>query len=73
MDIYLTPEQIADRLTVKKNTVYSWLRLKKLNGVKLGKIWRVSETDLKSFLSTDKNDNKRLIYELNINKINEFL
>ncbi len=50
MERYYTPEQIADLLTVQKQTVYAWLRSGKLSGVKLGKIWRVSERRLQEYL-----------------------
>lgn len=50
MERYYTPEQIAQLLTIQKQTVYAWLRSGKLSGVKLGKIWRVSEGHLQGYL-----------------------
>lgn len=50
MERYYTPEQIAKLLTIQKQTVYAWLRSGKLSGVKLGKIWRVSERHLQGYL-----------------------
>lgn len=47
----LTPEEVADRLTVKAKTVREWLKTGKLQGVKAGRLWRVSEGALRSFLA----------------------
>ncbi len=43
----LSPEEVAERLSVSPNTVRAWLREGSLKGVKLGnKIWRISEEEL---------------------------
>lgn len=46
----LTPEEVAERLTVKPKTVREWLKTGKLQGVKAGRLWRVSEVAVKAFL-----------------------
>ena len=43
-DKLLTPEQIAERLQVVERTVYRWLNEGRLEGVKLGRLWRVRKT-----------------------------
>jgi excisionase family DNA binding protein len=48
---YLTPEDIADRLHVSPITVGKWLRSGKLKGFKAGRLWRVRENDLQTFLN----------------------
>jgi excisionase family DNA binding protein len=50
MDKLLTPEQVAERLVVTPRVVKEWLRQGKLKGVKVGKMWRVYESDLEAFL-----------------------
>lgn len=45
-----TPEEAADTLRVKVRTVMEWLRQGKLRGVKLGRLWRIKESDLKAFI-----------------------
>jgi excisionase family DNA binding protein len=50
MQQYLTPEQVAERLSIEKTTVYSWLKQEKLSGVKLGKLWRIAESDVSDFI-----------------------
>jgi excisionase family DNA binding protein len=46
----LTPEEVAERLKVKPRTVQEWLRTGRLAGLKLGKLWRIRESDLQAFL-----------------------
>ncbi|MCX6346307.1 MAG: helix-turn-helix domain-containing protein [Armatimonadetes bacterium] len=47
----LTVEQVAEKLQVKPLTVREYLRKGKIPGRKLGRSWRVVETDLEWFLS----------------------
>lgn len=49
-DVLLTPEQVARRLQVKERTVYDWLRIGRLQGLKLGRLWRIRPEDLDIFL-----------------------
>ena len=51
----LTPPQVAERLQVNERTVTQWLRKGYLRGFKIGKEWRVSEADLKTFLEASAN------------------
>jgi excisionase family DNA binding protein len=47
----LTPEQVAERLSVSRFTVMKWLRDGKIAGQKLGgKIWRVHPDDVQAFI-----------------------
>ena len=45
-----TPEDAAKTLLVKPETIREWLRAGKLKGVKMGRLWRVRESDLETFL-----------------------
>ncbi len=47
---YLSSEQIAESLNVSAQSVRAWLRKGKLKGVKVGRLWRVRESDLEGFL-----------------------
>ena len=47
----LTVEQVAEKLQVKPLTVREYLRKGKIPGRKLGRSWRIVETDLEAFLS----------------------
>lgn len=44
-----TCEEVAERYSVKVITVWDWIRKKKLNAIKLGREYRVSEVDLIQF------------------------
>jgi excisionase family DNA binding protein len=48
----LTPEDAAKVLVVEAETVRSWLRDGKLKGVKMGRLWRVKESDMGEFLKS---------------------
>ncbi len=46
----LTPDEVASRLQISRLTVISHLRSGALKGIKVGRLWRVSEEDLAAFL-----------------------
>jgi len=46
----LTVEDAAKALLVKPTTVREWLKAGKLKGVKVGRLWRVRESDLEVLL-----------------------
>lgn len=46
-DKMLTVEEVANLLRTTPNTVYRWLRSGRLEGIKIGKEWRISETALR--------------------------
>lgn len=41
--------EVAERYKVKVITVWDWIRQKKLNAIKLGREYRISEDDLAMF------------------------
>ena len=47
---YFSPDDVALKLNVKPLTVRRWLKSGKLKGLKVGRLWRVRESDLKAFL-----------------------
>lgn len=46
----LTPREVAARLRVTLRTVYAWLKIGRLRGVRAGKMWRIRPADLEAFL-----------------------
>jgi len=50
-----TPKEVADQLRVSKRAVMEWLRRGRLKGVKVGRLWRVREEDLETFLEQNRN------------------
>lgn len=51
LPVFLTPEQVAEKLQVTTRSVYNWLRSGKLKGLRAGGSWRVTEDDLMAFLT----------------------
>jgi excisionase family DNA binding protein len=49
---YLSPEEIAEALGIVPATVREWLKKGELKGMKLGRLWRVKESDLEAFLES---------------------
>lgn len=52
----LTALQVAEHLQVTEHTVYDWLRTGRLQGVKVGRLWRVSPSSLDAFLGNSERD-----------------
>lgn len=51
----LTVHDAADFLQVRESTVRTLINDKRLRAVKIGKEWRISETDLLAFLNENAN------------------
>lgn len=54
MDEFYTPQEVADKLKVNIRTLYRWIREGKLKAIKVGELWRISETELNKLLQGDK-------------------
>ena len=54
MEALLTTQEVANILKVTVRTVYSLLESGELQGVKVGRVWRVSEDDLQAFIARQK-------------------
>ena len=49
--IYYTCAEVADMLRVKEDTVWNWIRTKKLKAVKIGgKIYRIHKDEIKKLM-----------------------
>lgn len=51
MEDLFTIEETAEKLKAHPETVRDWLRTRQLTGVKLGRSWRVRESDLREFVN----------------------
>ncbi len=49
-------EEVADMLNVNRNTVRRMLIRGELKGIKVGRLWRIKEEDLKEFLGIEDNE-----------------
>ena len=52
MEPLYTPEEVAELLRVSPRTVQRWLAQGKLQGVKVGRLWRIPKASLDRFLET---------------------
>jgi excisionase family DNA binding protein len=59
MSRILTVPQAAEKLQLTPDVVRDYLRTGKLPGRKVGKAWRVVESDLESWISDGKNERTR--------------
>lgn len=54
MDKLYTCGQVAERYSVKIETVWTWIREHKLFAIQVGKSYRIQESDLKAFEEKNK-------------------
>lgn len=50
MERFYTPEHVARMLRVKVATVHRWLREGTLKGVRIGRLWRITHSQLEDFI-----------------------
>lgn len=48
--------ELAAYLKVEKQTVYNWLHLKKISGIKMGHIWRFKKKEIDEWLSDQRQE-----------------
>lgn len=53
MDKLYTCEDVAERYAVKLTTVWDWVRKGTLNAIKIGRTYRIRESDLLKFEQTN--------------------
>jgi excisionase family DNA binding protein len=46
-----TPEEVARKVKVERQTVYHWLSSGMLRGLRIGSTWRITEEDLMDFMT----------------------
>jgi len=46
-----TPEEVARKVKVERQTVYHWLSSGRLRGLRVGSNWRITEEDLLEFMT----------------------
>jgi excisionase family DNA binding protein len=58
MDKLYTCEEVAERYQVQLTTVWDWIRSKFLPAIKLGRVYRIRECDLKDFEQANLTGNR---------------
>jgi excisionase family DNA binding protein len=59
---YYSTEEIAEMYNLKPVTIRNWITKGQLKAIKLGHLWRISETDLQEFVKQDKKESAQRIY-----------
>ncbi len=49
-----TVEEAAEALGISPVTLGDWLRAKKITGTKIGRKWRITESDLQAFIERNR-------------------
>ena len=58
MEDLLTVEQAAAKLQIAPKTLKDWLRAGRIKGVRLGKLWRLKESDLEAFINQSADEDR---------------
>jgi excisionase family DNA binding protein len=58
-DKYWTPEEIAERLKVNVRTVVRWITSKRLKAIRVGKQWRVPDSEIRAFVEQSTEEGER--------------
>jgi|LFRM01.1.fsa_nt_gb excisionase family DNA binding protein len=59
MENYYTPKEVSEKLKLNVRTVYKWIREEKLKAVKLGDVWRISESELNRLLKGNEQNGRK--------------
>jgi excisionase family DNA binding protein len=54
---FLTPQEVSDLLRVSVYTVRRWIKQGRLPAYKVGRVWRIRESDLDTWLNEKRHDN----------------
>lgn len=46
----MSVDELADYLSLQKQTIYNWLHQRKISGIKIGKVWRFDRKNIDSWL-----------------------
>lgn len=52
---YLSPDEIADEISISSQTILRWLKKGDLVGYKFDRAWRVKREDLDEFMESRRN------------------
>jgi acetyl-CoA synthetase len=53
MENYYTPKEVSEKLKLNIRTIYKWIREERIRAIKLGDVWRISESELNRLLNRE--------------------
>jgi len=56
---FYIPQEVAELLQLRVQTVYDYIRQGKLSAMRLGNRYRIAQTDLESFLDRQRGESAR--------------
>lgn len=56
---WLSVEEIAQYLGVKKDTIYKWLKVDKIPAHKVGRLWKFKIEEVDSWVRSGESDSKK--------------
>jgi excisionase family DNA binding protein len=59
----MTPQEVSEYLRVGVRTVYEWIKVGELPAIRLGKTYRIEQTDLERFLRRHKTVKRPLSWQ----------
>ena len=58
MEKLLTTQEVADHLGLTQRTIYTYIQSGSLRAVKIGREWRIKESELEAFINRGNDDGK---------------
>lgn len=58
MEKLLTTQEVADYLGLTQRTIYTYIQSGSLRAVKIGREWRIKESELEAFINRGNDDGK---------------
>lgn len=52
----MSVEEVAQYLNLSTQTIYNWLHKRRINGIKIGKVWRFDKQEIDSWLKGKMSD-----------------
>ncbi|HHY08274.1 MAG TPA: helix-turn-helix domain-containing protein [Corynebacteriales bacterium] len=50
METYYSPKEVSEKLKLNIRTIYKWIKEGRLQAVKLGDVWRISQSEINRLL-----------------------
>lgn len=51
METYYSPKEVSEKLKLNIRTIYKWIKEERIKAVKLGDVWRISQSEINRLLS----------------------
>lgn len=59
MNHLMDVDELAQYLKLKKQTIYNWLNLRKISGIKIGGVWRFDRREVEKWLRSQSRKAKQ--------------